>query len=153
MAPCPSVTVSVYHKSEFYRNGRTNQAGFWHGGFLSPIQHCIVRKFGYLQNKGTSVLNFVPNSGLRKFRHPRQVDGIVNNTRRRSSLYITFVTVESTQNVAGRTQFVTRWPTVSSPAVTPLLPFVLDLLYNLFYSWAAVGKILSDAARHVVCLR
>ena len=32
-----------------------------------PILHCVKRKFGYLQNKGTSLWNFfVPNSGLEK---------------------------------------------------------------------------------------
>ena len=31
--------------------------------------HCVKGKFGYLQNKGTSLWNFVLNFGLRKFRH------------------------------------------------------------------------------------
>ena len=29
----------------------------------------FVRKFGHLKNKGTSLWNFTPNAGLRKFRH------------------------------------------------------------------------------------
>ena len=29
----------------------------------------LVRKFGHLKNKGTSLWNFTPNAGLRKFRH------------------------------------------------------------------------------------
>ena len=37
--------------------------------FLPPVLHCVKRKFGYLQNKGTSLWNFVLNSRLRKFRH------------------------------------------------------------------------------------
>jgi len=41
----------------------------WHVSFLPPVLHCVKRKFGYLQNKGTSLWNFVLNSGLRKFRH------------------------------------------------------------------------------------
>ena len=51
MALCPSVrlSVSVRHKSEFYRNGWTNRAGFWHVSFLPSILHCFRRKFGYLQ--------------------------------------------------------------------------------------------------------
>jgi len=28
---------------------------FWHGSFLRPILHWLIRKFGYLQNKGTSL--------------------------------------------------------------------------------------------------
>jgi len=63
--------LSVRHKSVFYRNGWTNRAGFWHVSFLLPVLHCVKRKYGYgyLQNKGTSLWNFVLNSGLRKFRH------------------------------------------------------------------------------------
>ena len=37
--------------------------------FLTPVLHCVKRKFGYLQNTGTSLRNFVLKSGLRKFRH------------------------------------------------------------------------------------
>jgi len=46
---CPSVCLSVRHKSVFYRNGWTNRAGFWHVSFLPPVLHCAKRKFGYLQ--------------------------------------------------------------------------------------------------------
>ena len=42
---------------------------------------------------------------------PRQVDGIVNKTRPRSSLWITPMTAQLV--VAGRTQFITRWSTVT----------------------------------------
>jgi len=34
-----------------------------------PIIHCVIRKFRYLQNKGTSPWDFVPNFGLGIFRH------------------------------------------------------------------------------------
>ena len=64
-----SVCLSVSYKSVFYRNGWTNRASFWHVSFLPPVLHCVKRKFGYLQNKGTSLSNFDLNSGLRKFRH------------------------------------------------------------------------------------
>ena len=64
-----SVSVRVCHKSVFCRDGWTNLAGFWHVSFLPPVLHCVKRKFGYLQNKGTSLWNFVLNSVLRKFRH------------------------------------------------------------------------------------
>jgi len=36
--------------------------------FLPPVLHCVKRTFDYLQNKGTSLWNFVLNSGLRKLR-------------------------------------------------------------------------------------
>jgi len=64
-----SVRLSVCYKSVFYRNGSTNRAVFWHVSFFPPVLHCVKRKFGYLKNKGTSLWNFVLNSGLRQFRH------------------------------------------------------------------------------------
>jgi len=36
---CPCVT-----SLEFYRNGWTNRAAFWHGSFFQPIQHCVVKQ-------------------------------------------------------------------------------------------------------------
>ena len=45
---CPSVC----HKPVLYQNNWTNRAGFWHGGFLSPIPRCVIRKFGHLQKFG-----------------------------------------------------------------------------------------------------
>ena len=66
-----SLSVSVCHKLAFYRNGWTDRAGFWHVtwlvGFVRPILHRAIRKFSYLQNKGTFLWNFVLNSGLRRF--------------------------------------------------------------------------------------
>ena len=43
------VSVSVCHKSVFYRNGWTNRAGFLHVSFHPTVLHCVKRKFGYLQ--------------------------------------------------------------------------------------------------------
>jgi len=51
----------------------------WHGGFLPPIAHSAVSKFGYLQTLGTSLWYFVPYSGLGNYfatvdlyrKHPR----------------------------------------------------------------------------------
>jgi len=49
---------------------RMNESSwFRHVSFFPPVLHCVKRKFGYLQNKGTSLRNFVLNSGHRKFRH------------------------------------------------------------------------------------
>jgi len=44
-----SACLSVHQKSAFYRNDWTNRAGFWHGGFLPLIPHCVIRRFVYLQ--------------------------------------------------------------------------------------------------------
>ena len=76
--------VSVCHKSMFYRNGGTNRAGFWHVSFLPAVLHCVQRKFRYLQNKGTSLWNFVLNPGLRKFRHGISIVETCYQHRRRS---------------------------------------------------------------------
>jgi len=46
---CPSVCPSqagIVSK----RNDWTDRAGFWQGGFLSPIPRFVSTKFGYLQN-------------------------------------------------------------------------------------------------------
>ena len=42
---------------------------FWHGGFLPPILHSVLRTFGYLQNEGYFPLELCPSSERRKFRH------------------------------------------------------------------------------------
>jgi len=46
IALCPSVCLS---QVGVLSNGKTNRAGFWHGSFIRPILHCVVRKFMYLQ--------------------------------------------------------------------------------------------------------
>jgi len=50
MTLCLFVCLSVCHKSVFYRNIWTDRADFWHGGFLRPIVHCVLRKFRYLKH-------------------------------------------------------------------------------------------------------
>jgi len=70
MALCLSVRLSVRHKSVLYRNGWTNRAGFWHVSFLPPVLHSVLKGNSVIsKNKGTSVWNFLLNSGLTKFRH------------------------------------------------------------------------------------
>ena len=45
----PGVRLRLSQVSEFYRNGRTNRAGFAHESFLRLTLRClIIRKFGYL---------------------------------------------------------------------------------------------------------
>ena len=46
---------------------RLNRAGFCYGGFLRPVPHCVMRKFGYLQNKGTSLWNLSQTPDLENF--------------------------------------------------------------------------------------
>jgi len=40
---------------------------FWHVCFHRLILYCVLKELGFLQNKGTSLWNFVPHFGLRKF--------------------------------------------------------------------------------------
>ena len=59
-----SLSVSVCHKSEFYRNGWTDRADFGADFFL----HCVTRTFAYLRN-GLSLGNFVLNSVFTSIHH------------------------------------------------------------------------------------
>ena len=63
------LSVCVCHKSEFYRNRWTNRAGFGTGAYFHLAYTVFKGNSGIFKNKGTSLWNFVPNSGLIKFRH------------------------------------------------------------------------------------
>jgi len=125
--------VSVCHKSVFYRNDRTNRAGFWHAGFLPYIPHRAVRKYGYLQKLGYFPLRFC--SKLRTWKiSPRQVDLVVNKARRsrrrqRSSLLTTPI-------YDNRRVVAVYYKSLDFNPLTPLLRFVVNLLYNLFLQLA-----------------
>ena len=67
--------VCVCHKSGLSSKLLNESSWFWHGSFLSPIL-CCYKEFGYLQNKGTSLWNTVPNSVFWKSRHGRKVKPI-----------------------------------------------------------------------------
>ena len=69
MGLCLSVCPYVCHKSVFYRNGWTNRAGFGMWASFHPSYTALKGNSVISQNKGTSLWNFVLNSGLRKFRH------------------------------------------------------------------------------------
>jgi len=60
---CPSVR----HKSVFYRNGWTNRAVFGTWASFHPSYTVLKGNSVISKNKGTSLWNFVLNSGLRKF--------------------------------------------------------------------------------------
>ena len=63
--PCVCLCLSGCYKSVFCRNGWTDRAGFWFVGFFRPILHCVSDS-GIYKNNGTSLWNFVQNSGLKK---------------------------------------------------------------------------------------
>ena len=90
---CLSVCLSVCHKSVFCRNWWTDRAGFFSTGasFLPSFEACYPTlcckgNSGIFKNKGTSLWNFAPNSGLRKFRHSRLSKGVINSARERWTL-------------------------------------------------------------------
>ena len=57
---CLSVCLSVSHKPVLCLNDWTNRAGFWHDGFLPPIPHCVLRKFGCINKLGYFHLELCP---------------------------------------------------------------------------------------------
>jgi len=63
------VCVSVCHTPVLNQNFCTDWADFLLTCFSRLILPCVLEKFGYLQNMGISLWNFVPNSELRKCRH------------------------------------------------------------------------------------
>jgi len=70
-----SICPSVCHMPVLYRNGCTYRADFWLLDFSRLILHQVLKKLGYLQNKDTSLWNFVRRSGLiGKFDHGTSSD-------------------------------------------------------------------------------
>jgi len=66
-SPCLSVSLSVTSRSSMETVGLIEL--FLAREIPSTYSTCHVSTFEYLENKGTSLWNFVLNSGLRKFRH------------------------------------------------------------------------------------
>ena len=64
LRPC----VCACHKSEFYRNGLTNRAGFCMGASFQLSCTVLKGNSGIVKTKDAFLWNFVPNSGLEKFR-------------------------------------------------------------------------------------
>ena len=63
----PHDAMSVCHKPVLYRNGWMDQADFWHCSGYSWLKlHCVVREFGYLQNRGHFSLELCPKLWTQK---------------------------------------------------------------------------------------
>ena len=73
-----AILLSVCYKLALYRNDWMNRTGMWREGFLPPIPHCVVRKFGYIQKLGYFPLEVCSGAS-------RQVDRVVNDSSSSSS--------------------------------------------------------------------
>ena len=91
---CPSPRLSVTSRyRRTYRNDWTYRAGFGVQAYFHLSYAVYIRKPSTCKDNGTSLQNFVPNSGLNIL--PRHVDRVVNETRRWSSLLIMPTTVDA----------------------------------------------------------
>ena len=58
---CVRLSVCICQKSVFYRTAdRIERVFFCMEAFFRSVLICVIRKFRYLQNKGTSLWHFVP---------------------------------------------------------------------------------------------
>ena len=65
--------LSVCRKSEFCQNGSTDRAVSWHRSIVRFILPCVIRKFGYLQNKGGLLFSGTkPWTWKNSTRHPHR---------------------------------------------------------------------------------
>ena len=132
LCPCQSVR----HKSEFYRNGWTNRAGFGMGASYTVLQGNSGRPTS--ENKS---MKFAPNSGRTNFATANRSSCQQNS----STVELADHTYDNRRVVAGRTQFITCRSTVT---------FWLHY-FELFsicattcsYSCAAVNRILTGTRR------
>ena len=108
---CPS----VHHKPVLYRKDWTNRASFPHACFLSPIPHCVIRKFGYLQK-----LRYFPLALCPKLRY------FVTSSRARcqqnssSSSSSTVELVDDTYTTIDESRLAVYWKSVDCNPLTPL---------------------------------
>ena len=120
---CPSVCLSarpsVRHKPVLYQNDWTNRAGFWYGGFLTLIPYCDISR-----NYGTSLWILELCFKLRTWKiSPGQVIRVVNVVDGRACWRHLY---------DNRRVVAVSYKSNNCNPLTPLLRFVVDLLYNLF---------------------
>jgi len=121
---CPAVCMSVRHKPVLYRNYWTNRAGFFFAGRLTSTYPTLCCKESLVSPKFGSYFWDCPKLRTWKF-SPRQVDRVVNKTRRRRS---NLLTTPIRQPVV----MAVYYKSVNCKPLTPLLRFIVDLSYNLF---------------------
>ena len=125
---CPSVCPSVRHKPVLYRNHWTNRAAFWQEDFFSPVPHCVIRNFEHLQKLRYFPLRTLSQTpDLQKFRHGKSI-----------ALSTKLVVVVVDGRACWRHLYDSRrvvavyYKSLNCNPPTPLLQFVMDLLYKLF---------------------
>jgi len=121
--------ASVTSRLSIEMDERTNRASFWHGSFRRPILHCVCKETRALPAE----IRVLPSGTLSRTLDleisPRQVDRVASQTHRRSRLLTTLATVDASRLDAHTFIYYTS---VDRNALTPLLRFIVDLLYNLF---------------------
>jgi len=71
--PCGIMLSSCVHLfvspsvTSYYCVRTTDRAHFWHGGFLPPVPHCVMRRFVYLQKLGYFPLGLSQTLDLENF--------------------------------------------------------------------------------------
>ena len=138
---CPSFHLSVCLSvaSQLCWNDWMNWAGIWHEGFLPPIPHCVVRKFGYVPKLVYFPLGLCPKLGIIRFFHGQ-------------SIVLSTKVVDGRacwRHCGGRCVVAVYYTLVNCNRLTPSLQFGMDLRY----SSVAVDKISTDVARRAVRLR
>jgi len=93
--------------------------------FPSTYATLCLGKLGYSRNKGTSIWNFVPNSGLRKFRYSTLTVGKcdINCNSGQTGDYGT----------SGSDRVMSDMHGTYDMAQTLLVWFIVDLLYSKLY--------------------
>jgi len=119
--------------------------------FIHLSYNVLQEKSGSSKNKCTFPWNCTSwTLDLEKFRYGKSIVRIVNKTRRQSSLFTTRTTVAApwlNDRRCTLTAHIVYYTTVDRNTLTPLLLYVVDLLYNLTQSnCAAIDKISTDSA-------
>ena len=71
--PTLCVCLRLSQVSETVETAKRIELGFGIGAFFDISYTVLHGNLGTFKNKGTSLWNFVPNSGLRKFRHGKSI--------------------------------------------------------------------------------
>ena len=117
---CLSIRLSVTSRYWIETTGQIELVLAIHASFAYPSPY-------YKEIRVPPNITLSPNSELRKFRHARQVDRVVNKTRRRSSLLITLTTVDASSLFGLELDFHLLWICGTTGCVTNLQQIVQQI--------------------------